>query len=326
LQIEYLGYANDLMTGGDPCGAAEQADVALLIRETEVAKDAQTTYQEECQAQQDREALEALNGAIIYSAQQGDTYRIFSLPVGPDTSSIAIVENGAQPSLDPTGGLAFNSRQSDALGLFVESSPWQPANDGRSRVTDNPADARDAPPSWNSQGTRLAFTSTRDEGFRLYVTDLDGNIQILGYGKDPAWHPSGDLLVYTDVGEQQPGLWLMQPDGNGRTPLTDNGNDIRPVWTPDGESVVFMSIRDGNSEVYSINVNTHALTRLTNHPAQDGLPAISPDGRHVAFMSDRGGVWQIWYVPIEGGEARLLGNINGQPLSWLEHAMQWAPP
>jgi serine/threonine-protein kinase len=325
LQIAHNRYANELMAESDPCGAAEQAAVAVLILETEAATDAQTTYQEECRALRDREALAELGGRIIYSAQQGDAYRIFSLPVGPDTSSTTLVENGAQPSLGPSGLLAFNSRRPDALGLFVESSPWQPANDGRNRVTDNPADARDAPPSWNSQGTRLAFTSTRDEGSRIYVTDLDGNIRILGYGKDPAWHPSGDLLVYTDVGEQQPGLWLMQPDGSGRTPLTNNGNDFRPVWTPDGESVVFMSIRDGNSEVYSVNVNTRAITRLTNHPAQDGLPAVSPDGQHVAFMSDRDGVWRIWYVPIEGGEARLLGNISGQPLSWLEHSMQWAP-
>jgi TolB protein len=84
--------------------------------------------------------------------------------------------------------------------------------------------------------------------------------------------------------------------------------------------------RDGdNWEVYRLERATLEVVRLTNHPAQDGLPSVSPDGKWVAFMSDRGGQWKLWYVSIDGGEAQFLSDISGQPIAWLEHAIQWVP-
>jgi Tol biopolymer transport system component len=117
----------------------------------------------------------------------------------------------------------------------------------------------------------------------------------------------------------------MNGDGSNRLRLTDNGNDIRPVWSPDGLAVVFMSLRDGDWEVYRLDLLTEELLQLTDSPAQDGLPTVSPDGRWVAFASDRGGFWRIWVVPGAGGEAQPLVTINGVLTNWLEHAIQWIP-
>ena len=177
-------------------------------------------------------------------------------------------------------------------------------------------DARDAAPSWNPQGDRIAYSSTNfgDDRFRIYLTWADGTRETveLGLGKDPAWHPSEDLIVYngTDETGNNPGLWLMRTDGTERERLTDNGNDQRPAWLPDGSGVVFMSNgRDGNWELYRLDIATRAVTRLTDNIAQDGLPAVSPDGRYVAFMTDRDGYWSLWYVPVDGGSpARPCGH------------------
>ena len=65
------------------------------------------------------------------------------------------------------------------------------------------------------------------------------------------------------------------------------------------------------------------MTRLTDHPANDGIPTVSPDGTWVAFLSDRGGRWRLWGVPITGGEAIVLGEIEGQVGNWLEQQIQW---
>ncbi|MDT9121331.1 hypothetical protein RSW84_28200, partial [Escherichia coli] len=82
--------------------------------------------------------------------------------------------------------------------------------------------------------------------------------------------------------------------GDNRLRLSNNGNDLRPVWTPDGNNIVFMSTRSGNWEVFRLSLVDGSLLQLTNHPAQDGLPAVSPDGNYVAFASDRGGVWRLF--------------------------------
>ena len=53
--------------------------------------------------------------------------------------------------------------------------------------------------------------------------------------------------------------------------------------------VAFVSERDGNSEIYVINVDGTGLLRLTDHAGVDADPAWSPDGKQIVFVSDRGG-------------------------------------
>ena len=126
-----------------------------------------------------------------------------------------------------------------------------------------------------------------------------------GLGRDPAWNPVADRIVYNGDGESgaEPGLWLMNSDGSNRVRLTDNGNDIRPVWSPDGRYIVFMSTRSGDWDLYRFDTQDGALQRLTDDAAQDGLPTVSPDGKWVAFASDRDGFWRIWVTSIDGGLA-----------------------
>lgn len=81
--------------------------------------------------------------------------------------------------------------------------------------------------------------------------------------------------------------------------------------------------RHANWELYRYNVEDGSVNRLTDNIAQDGLPAISPDGQTVAFMSDRAGYWQVWVIPMDGGDAQPLTDIAGELPSWLEHSIQW---
>ena len=57
----------------------------------------------------------------------------------------------------------------------------------------------------------------------------------------------------------------------------------------DAGRIVFESTRDGNHEVYRMNADGSAQTRLTNNAGYDALPSISPDGTRVVFTSDREG-------------------------------------
>ncbi|RIK57030.1 MAG: hypothetical protein DCC57_02455 [Chloroflexi bacterium] len=334
VQRSHADYAASLLAD-DPCAASEHLAAAIRVLSDPLLLEHLAVYEQSCTEAQTADVLSQLGGRIIYSAQQDGTYRIFQMAVGQtegESSSLLLVNNGTQPSLSPNGRmLAFFSTRPDAQGLYgFDLTAGLSVDDRSLRFSNAVEDARDAPARWSAQGDRLAFTSTRfgDNRYRVYVTHADGgeDLETLGYGKDPAWNPYQDLLVFngSDESGNSPGLWLMRADGSGRVRLTDNGNDQRPAWTPDGSAVVFMSNgRDGNWELYRVDVTDLSITRLTDHPAQDGLPAISPDGQYVAFMSDRDGYWRIWFVPIDGGEARPLGRIGGELPKWLEHAIQW---
>ena len=83
---------------------------------------------------------------------------------------------------------------------------------------------------------------------------------------------------------------------------------LRSYAPPTGESkIAFVSDRDGNLEIYTMNVNGTGLTRLTDNGANDEGPSWSPDGSRIVFHSNRDGNTQIYVMNADGSnEARLL--------------------
>ena len=77
-------------------------------------------------------------------------------------------------------------------------------------------------------------------------------------------------------------------------------------WSPDGRRIAFVSDRDGNDEVYVINVDGSGLRNLTRNPARDGHPAWSSDGRTIGFVSNRGGNRDIYVMNADGSGQRNL--------------------
>jgi TolB protein len=190
--------------------------------------------------------------------------------------------------------------------------------------------AEDTLPSWNPQGNRLAFASNRegDRRWRVYVAwaDADGEAANVGFGEAPAWHPTDDLIAFRgcDITGNACGIWRMNGSGADLAPLTTVQADNRPAWSPNGRYLTFMSDgRDGNMEIYRLDVNTGQVLRLTDNPSIDGLPTVSPDGRMVAFVSNRDGAWKIWYVALDGGAASVLTPLNGDLGDWLQQGIQW---
>lgn len=64
--------------------------------------------------------------------------------------------------------------------------------------------------------------------------------------------------------------------------------------------------RDGNPEIYLMNLADRGLRRLTRHYAIDTEPSFSPDGRYVIFTSDRVGAPQIYRLELATNELERL--------------------
>ena len=65
--------------------------------------------------------------------------------------------------------------------------------------------------------------------------------------------------------------------------------------------IVFTSRRDGNSEIYSMDLEGRNQRNLTNHPAEDRTPSFSPDQKSVVFASNRrDGNWDLFTMPSSG--------------------------
>ena len=82
--------------------------------------------------------------------------------------------------------------------------------------------------------------------------------------------------------------------------------------------IVFSSNRDGDWDIYSMDVNGNNLLQLTDHPESDESPACSPDGRRIAFKSERGVTSDLYVMDSDGHNVVRLTHDNfgeGRP-SW----------
>jgi len=66
-----------------------------------------------------------------------------------------------------------------------------------------------------------------------------------------------------------------------------NADNGAPSFSPDGKMLAFQSDRDGNMEIYLLDIATNYEKRLTNHPARDEFPKFSPKGKVIVFASTR---------------------------------------
>jgi eukaryotic-like serine/threonine-protein kinase len=342
LALAHRQYSDRLAAADDPCGAYEQLSAAASLLANNEFTLRQTELRGACESRQEQVAgqqlLAELSGSILYSTQEGNDYRIYRQLLAPAAPPILLVADGRQPRLAPDGQtLAFFNTRTNTQGMASLTLNQGLAPTERSQLlTTIPNDARDSPPTWSPDGSRLAFASIRESDGRprIYTKAAvaDNDAQILAIGQDPAWRPLGESwIAYNGRAPTTgiPGILLVSDDGNRWRQLTLFERDRRPVWSPDAQYIVFMSDgRDGNWEIYRLTLSADyqvvGNARLTSRPFQDGLPAISPDGKYVAFVSDQGNRWRIWVVPLDGSAKPLpVADIRGSLTNWLEHGIQW---
>ena len=179
----------------------------------------------------------------------------------------------------------------------------------------------------NLANTRIAFHSSRDGNYEIYVMNADGTGQTrltsnTTYDVSPSWSPDGTKIAYNGFPDGIGEIYSMNADGTGQTRLTNNtAGDYSPSWSPNGTKIAFYSDRDGNYEIYVMNANGTGQTRLTNNAAVDSQPSWSPDSTKIVFNSNRDGNTEIY----------SMNAVNGADLTRLtssaaiDSSPSWSP-
>ncbi|MFA5882122.1 MAG: DPP IV N-terminal domain-containing protein, partial [Eubacteriales bacterium] len=115
-------------------------------------------------------------------------------------------------------------------------------------------------PSWSPDGTKIAFSSGINGTADIWVINVDGTgltqiTDLPGGEGEPAWSPDGEAIAFSYASN----LWVINADSSGLQQLTFDGgaNGIYyggPDWSPDGKLLAFSSNKNGNPDIWTMEI------------------------------------------------------------------------
>jgi TolB protein len=170
--------------------------------------------------------------------------------------------------------------------------------------------------------TRIVFVSESGPKNKrikkLAIMDQDGaGVRTLTSGKDlvltPRFSPNKQEVTYMSFDGDKPAIYLLQLETGQREKVGDfPGITIAPRFSPDGQKVVMSLLQDdGSANLYTMDLRSRSVTRLTQSAAIDTGASYSPDGGQIVFESDRGGKQQLYVMSAGGSEPNRISFGDG---------------
>jgi Tol biopolymer transport system component len=247
------------------------------------------------------------------------------------------------PAISPQGDrIAFLSDRNDYFDIYIMS-----ALDGeiQKRVvkgerTKNFEELHLLTPgiAWSPDGKKLALAVKAGERDAIMIIDVESEkIDKLSFDLDGistvSWSPDGKTLAFAGSKTPQSDIYLYNFDTKQTVNLTDDiFSDADPVFSPNDSVLYFSSDRENmvspdsvpadfrisdfdyhQRDLYSIDVNTHVIHRITDYPRGDETsPVCSPDGKKLLYISDRNGINNVYVRDLTTGDDRPITNsISG---------------
>ena len=174
-------------------------------------------------------------------------------------------------------------------------------------------DGENAEAYFSFDGKKLVYQATFDsmECDQIFTINIDGtDRQLVSTGKGRTtcsyFYPDGEKIVYASTHlsdkkcppppDRSKGyVWklyesfdIFLKDGDELKQLTNTpGYDAEATISPKGDKIVFTSLRNGDPEIYTMNLDGSDQTRLTFETGYDGGPFFSPDGSKIVFRASR---------------------------------------
>ncbi len=188
--------------------------------------------------------------------------------------------------------------------------------------------------SWSPDGKKIAFAVKAGGQDAISIVDISsGSKEKIELNLDGIfsvnWSSDGKSLTFEGLKGPNSDIYVYELETKKLSNLTDDVfTDLDPVFSPDGKTIYFSSDRrDFTSrgklvpglrmsqidfsqlDIYSIDVATHAMRRITDMPnSNETSPVVSPDGKKLLYISDRNGINNVYERNLETGADRPITN------------------
>jgi Tol biopolymer transport system component len=219
-------------------------------------------------------------------------------------------------------------------GLDVYSVPA--AGGDAARLTTDPA--ADYPGPASPDGRAMALVRARDEPGGRHAEELflldqgpsGGARRVAGPARrlrHPAFSPDGLAIVAESDLDGAPDLYRF--DLTGAHPperlTTTAGGAYEPDVSPSGRTIAFAASQADGAEIFTLDLATRRVDRLTYSPEDDTSPRFSPDGARLAFVRARRGTAQVYLMDANGEHPRPLRAPGAAPEGRAERDLVWSP-
>ena len=216
------------------------------------------------------------------------------------------------PSLSPDGGfVVYASRASGVLDIYRKRI----GGETRFNLTAN-SGSDDSQPAFSPDGEQIAFRSERDGG-GIFIMGATGESvrRVTDSGFNPAWSPDGRRLVVAPLRFLNPIHGPVGKDralriiylATGQESIAAEGRFLQPSWSPDGHRIAYWTIQNGQRDIWTVDVETGEMLKLTDDAALDWNPVWSPVEPYLYFSSDRAGSFNLWRLHIDETHGERVG-------------------
>jgi hypothetical protein len=120
-----------------------------------------------------------------------------------------------------------------------------------------------------------------------------------------SWGPSGDRVAYFVRANKSRTLILqnvLSRDVDRRIALGTVDDPESPDISPDGRRVAFSALRNGVGDIFVVDLDTEALTNLTNDGFADSGPTWAPDGQSIIYVARVSGSEKLFRLDVATGQ------------------------
>ena len=174
----------------------------------------------------------------------------------------------------------------------------------------------------------ISMEETHGDNTEISLLDVDRSLRV-NLTRSPAldfnaaWSLDGTRMAFTSIRDGRVQLLLLTlGTGGGVRRLGDQSiaSSVRPVWSPDGKSVVYEVELHNAKDLYIVDVDAPLIPGDNPRPLvvsrwDDRFPVWSPDGSQIAFVSWRTGDAEIFLIHPDGSNLTNLTNDPGWDVS-----------